>query len=98
MKKKARRFFIVYVILVGIIAYLNINGKITFGHGLGDLFYLTFLVVISTVLSFLFLSEKFLGARFVVFVVMLLVLLFIILKLTLYRGPEYSWNGRLFLQ
>ena len=97
MSKVLKYFGATYIVFVALVTFLNFTGKITFGHGLGDFFYLVFLLIASCILSFFFLNKSFSGIRFTVMALMILLVIFICLKLTIYRGPEYSWNGSFFI-
>ena len=66
MRKVLKYFYTAYIVFAALVIFLNFIGKITFGHGLGDLYYLVFLLIASCILSFLFLKKSFLGIRFIV--------------------------------
>lgn len=91
-----------FVIWLIIVASLNISGNITFGYGLGDWYYIIFLTLLLIV-SFIVYKTKlkkgaitkkwfFVFCTFIVFC-----MIFFTLKLTVWRGAEYPWNGELFL-
>jgi ABC-type iron transport system FetAB permease component len=70
---------------------------LTFGYGLGDVFYIGFfglLTVIITMTSVLLrkkIKSKYVSLTWVIF------LTIFILVLTVLRGPAYSWNGQIFI-
>jgi len=94
--------FLVYVLLTIWVIVLNINGYIGFGHGLGDVFTLGAIFLISVFLSFIYIIEvrilkKTLG-KLIFMGVLLADIIVIVLLLTIFRGPEFPWNGNLFLE
>jgi len=97
MIKYAYWIFIAWVI---IFALLFVAGFITFGHGLGDIAYV--LVVVVVFILMLLLRYKILKERqnlimeYVLLCAMVLFVSYIMLNLTLLRGPEYVWNGSFF--
>jgi hypothetical protein len=91
--------FAVYLLFTILVVILNLLGYITFGYGLGDLFYLIFICLLCVIITTLkLLSAKFDISKMVILFMILAVLVFVSLKLTLLRGVEYSWNGRVFLR
>ncbi|WP_338791284.1 hypothetical protein [Bernardetia sp. MNP-M8] len=80
--------YIVIVILVMI-------GKMTFGYGLGDLFYIG-LVAVSLIMNtfYLLIYKKRLN---IIALINLCLFLYYILNLTVMRGVENPWNGSLFI-
>ncbi|NLR95148.1 hypothetical protein HGP29_28395 [Flammeovirga sp. SR4] len=72
-------------------------GKITFGYGLGDIFYLPILYVITFVYIITFsINRKKDKQLLITNTVFTIPIIWIVLSVTLWRGPEYSWNGELF--
>lgn len=102
MKKFSRIVFLIYLLWVLSVVFLNLRGDIGFGHGLGDLYYLM-TVILFTLLSVVFFlriaKEKYDSRKLIYLFVfyLLIIIVFYCLKLTLLRGAEYPWNGRLFL-
>lgn len=90
--------YAVFLVLIVLVVTFNVFGKITFGYGIGDLFYLVFIIGSSGILSFFFLVNRFSSFRVAVLVVMISLVIFTVLKLSIYRGREYSWNGNFFLE
>jgi len=86
--------FILWGVLV---AVLNLNGNITFGHGLGDVYYLLLLLFFEILVSIItFKIPKNSNKQTTAILFLLFVLAIIIsftLKLTIFRGPEYPWDG-----
>ena len=85
-------------ILLGIIVCLIFFGQMTFGGGLGDLFPAMILlayIMANTVLAYV-VKDKF-------FLIMLLVISIAVFcwttwGLTLGRGNEYKWNGKILIE
>ena len=101
MNKIRDNCFLVYLIWSILIIVLNINGSIAFGHGLGDVIYLglIFLFTVAFALAYYKWIRKSTYSLWVkiFFVLLLIEILIVMLKLTIFRGPEYPWNGRFFL-
>lgn len=102
MKLIKHYIFIIYIVWVLSILFLSLEGYISFGHGLGDLYDLILLVFFTTLSSFFYfiVIKKNFGGQywtFIFIVFLLLIMLIFILKLTLLRGSEYPWNGEFFL-
>lgn len=102
MKKISRIIFFIYLLWVLLVVFLNFRGDITFGHGLGDLYYLIILIFFTALSVFFYLriarggySSKQTIYLFAIY--LLIVIVFYCLKLTFLRGAEYPWNGKLFL-
>ncbi len=89
-----------YLILVGV---LYIGGKVVFGHGLGDLFYLAFIIVCLLVhigLNLLVIykargNHKYIWHLIVAFIFLTFAII-ITWKFTYGRGSESKWNGYIF--
>lgn len=83
------------VFLIGtVLTYLTLMGKTRFGHGLGDVFYhisLPLLVLINFVIITVLKKHN----KWIVLLVFSLLYAYFIYKMTLGRGPEYSWNGEI---
>lgn len=99
VKRLCNIIFTLFVLsAVGLLAGV-VSGRLTFGHGLGDAFYLmsaACLVIFIVVLKLLSRkSEVKLFNGLLVFL-MLVIFTYFSLKLTLLRGPEFRWNGELF--
>lgn len=97
----AKLILIFHIIWSVAIIILNLNGNITFGHGIGDFVY-SFLVFLF-VLLFYFIYYQIVRNRkekiwiITYSIIVVLEVLLVILKLTIYRGAEYPWNGKIFL-
>ena len=102
MNKVIKIIYTLFVLWAVLVAILNLNANITFGHGLGDIYYLLFLLLLVIVASVVFfkiakrLNETSATILFLFFVIA--VVIAFTLKLTIYRGPEYPWNGKFFLE
>lgn len=87
------------LLVLFIICYLSVKGRVTFGHGLGDVFFFIATLLITTVIlaisiyfsiemkSFQYLT---LGATGF--------LIFTIVQITIFRGIELPWNGKVFFK
>ena len=102
MKQISRISFFIYILWVLLVTFLNLRGNIAFGHGLGDLYYLMSILFITLIIILFYLriiGKKYANRNviylFIIYLVM--VILFYCLKLTLLRGAEYPWNGKIFL-
>jgi hypothetical protein len=101
MKKIVAIVYVIFVVLMLTILLLNINGYISFGNGLGDIKTLFLLTVLNILIFWVWLKfiRKVSLVRgdllFVFTLILILVLTF--LKLTIWRGREFPWNGAVFL-
>lgn len=90
-------------LLFSILSVLLVIGKITSGHGLGDLFYLYSLIGLLSLIgvSLVIISrceERKVGFyRIILFVFCILILVYFIYSFSIGRGPEKSWNGDMFI-
>src|SRR5690554_321061 len=100
------RFFKIILTLTGgfflTVIFLMIGGQLTFGHGLGDLFFLyiqiAWLIVLIISLTVIIKKKSELNnITSGLFSVILLFSIFLSIKgFTVDRGIEYPWNGRIF--
>jgi len=101
MKQVVNIWHIIFVLWALLLLGLNLNGNISFGHWLGDIYYLIFLVLFVSIMMLIGIKsfKKMSALGQVVFLIFQLggIALFM-LQLTIFRGPEFSWNGRLFLR
>ena len=102
MKQICSIGFFFYLFWVAVVIFFNLKGDIGFGHGLGDLYYLIGLIVFTIVGLMLFLKiakGKFLNKKKVFLFIFYLVIVMALfcLKLTFFRGAEYSWDGTIFM-
>ena len=101
MDRMSKIVYWVFVLWAVIIILLNLNANIAFGYGLGDVYYLlslVFFLIVISVINFKVLrgKENHLANIFLLLFIFVIVIAFT-LKLTIYRGSEYFWNGKLFL-
>lgn len=79
----------------------SIFGKtLTYGAGLGDLFYIYFFTLISLILFVLFCFKKLKSNPLTLAITVFTTYIFLILicyLLTLGRGSEHAWDGNIFL-
>lgn len=86
-----------YLLWTLTISSLIFIGKLTFGHGIGDIVYLILLVLLLLVFGYFIYRNEKLNRPIILIVFMLVSVLLIGLKITIWRGSEYPWNGELFL-
>ena len=80
------------------IIILLVLGKITFGHGLGDVFYLFYLLLLMLINAIMVvLIRKKPEYINVITAINIIVFIYYILKLSILRGVENSWNGSFFV-
>lgn len=90
--------YLTYLSFSILVIILTLFGNLTFGHGLGDLRYIFIVaILIASVTILKVLGRKREELNWVVFFAAIGIMIFIVLKITVLRGPEYSWNGKLFL-
>ena len=97
-----RKTLVSFNIIAPLITFLLIYGVIfdglTFGQGLGDVFYvglfglISIIIVLTSVIFRKKIKIKYITLIWIAFVVVL------ILSLTLLRGGEYRWNGNIFIR
>lgn len=101
MIKAIKIIYWLFVLWAAVVVLLDLNANVTFGHGLGDVYYLLFIVFCVIIISvFNFKLTQNAGiqlANVLLLISILVVVIAVTLKLTIYRGSEYPWNGRLFL-
>lgn len=88
-----------FIILLIIICILNLNGKVSYGRGLGDVFYsmgnfILILIITPLAINFRNNGKSFSRLNWA----LLFFLIYIFLKLTFWRGPEMPWDGTIFLK
>lgn len=87
--------FVIFVILTVILLFY---GKISFGHGLGDLYYLVFFVLWSIVIISIYiyiLKKNNFTLLPLLYGFIITIIIITIVKLTIFRGPEFHWNGNI---
>ena len=99
MNKIQNVFSILFLVWILSMLTLILCGKVTFGHGIGDLLYLFLLVIFLIVFLFFFFSNlkrKIKMPILISFLTFLIIMLLFTLKMTIWRGVEYPWNGQIF--
>lgn len=97
-----RRFLnflgITFIIWTTLILLLIFQGKVTFGHGLGDLFYVMFLVIVAFLYIIIIYKnlKKKINPLLIYSIAPIIIIILFTLKMTIYRGIEYPWNGKIF--
>lgn len=78
---------------------LSLNGRVTYGWGLADIFYfgifVTLSIVIATVTTYRYREKKDIRIFNLVFLAMTLLNM---LQLTILRGSAMPWNGQIFFK
>ena len=100
MKISFFKIAIPFTVFFSVMVLGILTGFLTFGNGLGDLYYLISIIFILIINSYLLLTKKngeqrsnFFKINYLVSV--LIILIFFLLRLTYFRGSEYPWNGSL---
>ena len=93
-----KSLYLLYLVLTILIVSFVIKGRLTFGVGLGDLFYLV-LIIISDIfiIGYYFIRHKKPKWEKYIIIIFTLFLFFMLLNLTIWRGLEYPWNGKFFI-
>jgi hypothetical protein len=90
-----------FLILSITIVVFNFRGDISFGYGLGDLRSLLILAVLNLVVIplYLIVRRKSTGREIRYWFIIGLVIIMVIacLKISVFRGPEFPWNGSIWL-
>lgn len=100
MKRISKILNLIYLVWTIVILTLIFCGKVTFGQGIGDFFYLVILIVSQIVFGYLFfksLRNK-IDLSIVIPVLQIIIVLLFTLKMTIWRGIEYPWNGNVFFE
>ena len=93
--------YLIWVVLLSLIAWASIDGVIHFGYGLGDLYYVIMVIaalIVSAIIKIILAKRSDDQSTHHIFLAACLIfLIFIILKFTLLRGIESPWDGRIFM-
>lgn len=97
-------FLILWFILNILIAIGNWTGKIRFGLGMGDLIYMGIIGLAIIIVAIYYYrdlrvsdnNEALSKSNLLIMIFCLIFLIFIILKMTYWRGLESRWDGRIF--
>lgn len=90
-------FFTLFVLATMI---LNLMGFITFGYGIEDSHLLMMLGLKFGLISIFFIllrKNRPSGTHYLFFAAVFVTVIFIMLKITLFRSHNYPWNGNLFI-
>jgi hypothetical protein len=100
MKRILNFCSVLYLIWTISILILIFGGKVTFGQGVGDLFYLILLTILQISFGYLFYLNIKGRINFPLVISLLLIIIVILftLKMTIWRGIEYPWNGDILFQ
>lgn len=99
MTRLSTTIFYIYAAVCIFIVLGSLLGYITFGYGLGDGLYIVFTLsfLIGACILKAFIDRNSDETLHIVFaILMIAIMIFLILKITLLRGVEYRWNGKLF--
>jgi uncharacterized membrane protein YfcA len=100
MKQFSNIFCFLYLIWnIGILVGI-FGGKVTFGQGIGDFFYLVILIILLIVFAYYFFLDikKKKSLPTLIFLFQVIVITLFTLKMTIWRGIEYPWNGSVFFE
>lgn len=88
------------IIIFGILVILLQTGRVRFGHGFGDMVDYGFVYLGSIISMILFIAKKNVPPKvFQVLSTLLIVFgIYLFLSMTIWRGGEYSWNGKILAQ
>src|SRR5688572_40013 len=90
VKKAVDIIYYFFLVWATLIIVFNLSGKIAFGHGLGDAFYLLILLLVTILTTILWVRlKKYNNSVFSLILLILLTVIVFMLKLTVYRGPEF---------
>lgn len=94
--------YLIYSVFYLLIILGVLTGKLSFGLGLGDLGILMALIIIVLIIGVLVGVKKrgqkiVIRWNFFVLAIMILTLIYFLLSLTLWRGAEIPWDGRIFI-
>lgn len=93
----ARHVYRSYRIFALCVILLNVCAGITFGHGLGDGFYMIAMgVSILAMWGIYRVVKNFRIGGWILLILTLFIATRVALKASIYRGPECQWNGRIF--
>jgi uncharacterized protein YhhL (DUF1145 family) len=86
-----------------LVLYFGLNDSIAFGHGLGDIIYILFIIAIAILhavaLLLIYVQQKkgrWKNASKVAAIIFGLLAIWIAYSFTFGRGGEFSWNGQVF--
>mgnify|MGYP000586331167 CR=1 FL=1 len=89
--------FLLPLIILSILCIMSFffRGRLTFGHGLGDVAYFIFLYSSTFIycLIYLFLRNDTSIIVYIIAVLFLVISIYLFLKLSIWRGNEYRWDG-----
>lgn len=98
MKIKSRKIvktaLLIEIIILILFLLSNLLGFTTYGHGLGDIYYIISYILIILLIGCIYIFTKKLKLTLLLYLILIIAIL---LKATIYRGSEYIWNGNLFL-
>lgn len=101
MKKLSIISYYTFIICALLIISGVLSGKISFGHGLGDLYYILYLAIALIIITILFIAAKRDSNNSPLSFILLLSIIgslaFFFAKLSYFRGTEYPWNVNLFI-
>ena len=84
----------IQLIIVVIVLLLNMNGYMTYGYGLGDIYCIGVFITLLFIIGILHLLIK---KDLITVILIFILLIYSFLQMTIYRETEYPWNGEIFL-
>jgi hypothetical protein len=101
MKKLLNISFIVFLTWIVFVIFGMLGGSLTFGNGLGDLawliIYLPLLAIGSILLRYIAIKNRHVFTVLLSVIFNIVTIAYTIYSLTIGRGPEFRWNGHLFI-
>lgn len=83
------------LVIILILLVLNINGYLSYGYGLADIFYIgRFMVYLFIIGAIHFLIKK----DWITIILIFLLIVYTLLLMTIYRGVENAWDGNIFVK
>ncbi|RAJ05427.1 hypothetical protein LX64_02585 [Chitinophaga skermanii] len=99
VEKSIKYYYIVMSVILSLIILLFIFGLITFGQGIGDLFYIALVIILyiffAIAKNIILRKTQSLIFRYVFLILMVLSTIYFLLRVSILRGVEYPWNGHI---
>jgi hypothetical protein len=92
-----KEYCLALLFLHAVFAITALSGLLTFGNVLGDVVYIFLSIFLCLLFASLYpyaSSSRFTKAHIPLSLLITVVLIFLCLKATVFRGPEYSWANR----
>ncbi len=96
MKKKYNYSIWIFNVIYLLLIILTFNGLLSFGHGLGDIYYILQMLVILLLNSVTLIKSNNVIKK-IFLLLNLIIIMYFLINLTINRGSEQPWNGKLFI-